>query len=399
MKKLILRYLLRPLWHRLCRSWRRLPIGIKERRRMNLALTTCWAGRSHQCAVGHRDRSRSNVLTTRFRIPDRRSHSCSVRKVCAKRCSSGLRNSYAGSIRPGRDAGISHRHGREDRYDIGRATVGGLKVDLTALMADGARYTDIGSRSKLLVPSQHDGLLLANGISGGGMAGHGISGGGLSASGISGGGLSINGISGGGRPLTASAAVALSINGISGGGLAITGSVAVAWPLTASVAVAWPYGISGGGTQSASAASVAVAGTSGISGGGWPSAASVAVASSHQRDQWRRLSQWPQWRWLCGYGISGGGLHNGISGGGWRSRHQWRWHSVGLSTSGISGGGMAAHGISGGGLSTNGISGGGLLDHGISGGGVWHQWRWALDQWHQRRWHGRSRHQWRWPLH
>src|SRR6266702_7268417 len=101
--------------------------------------------------------------------------------------------------------------GRVQKVDsgVGKATIGGLSVDLTALMSIGAVSPAVGSAVELAgTQPSFGGVVLASGISGGGLAAQGISGGGKSTSGISGGGLSTSGISGGGL-------VAL---GISGGG-------------------------------------------------------------------------------------------------------------------------------------------------------------------------------------
>jgi len=137
---------------------------------------------------------------------------------------------------------------------VGRVVVGGLTVDLTSMMAGGAMSPVLGSKLQITgtQPVNH-GLVVVNGISGGGLTANGISGGGRvstngisgggkdSTSGISGGGFTANGISGGGR---------VSTNGISGGGKVSTSGIS-GGGFTAN-------GISGGGRVS----------TDGISGGG-----------------------------------------------------------------------------------------------------------------------------------
>ena len=73
---------------------------------------------------------------------------------------------------------------------IGRATVSGLSVDLTSLMAQGAVTPAVGSTLEITGTQPiNNGLFVASGISGGGKTANGISGGGLTADGISGGGL------------------------------------------------------------------------------------------------------------------------------------------------------------------------------------------------------------------
>ena len=80
---------------------------------------------------------------------------------------------------------------------IGRATINGLNVDLTALMAHGAVSPTVGSKLQITgTQPVNNGLVVAIG---------------LTADGISGGGKVVaNGISGGGKAVA---------NGISGGGL------------------------------------------------------------------------------------------------------------------------------------------------------------------------------------
>jgi Domain of unknown function (DUF5666) len=107
---------------------------------------------------------------------------------------------------------------------IGRATVSGLPVDLTSLMAQGAVTPAVGSTLEITgTQPVNNGLFVASGISGGGKVASGISGGGLSAAGISGGGLSAAGISGGGKVASGISGGGLSAAGISGGGLSAAG--------------------------------------------------------------------------------------------------------------------------------------------------------------------------------
>ena len=159
---------------------------------------------------------------------------------------------------------------------VGRAIIGGLNVDLTALMAAGAVSPEVGAVVQVngTQPALH-GLVLANGISGGGVSIKGISGGGsygISGGGSSATGVSIKGISGGGSYGISGGGSSASIKGISGGG---------------------SYGISGGGSSATgvSIKGISGGGSYGISGGG-SSATGVSIK-----------------------GISGGGSY-GISGGG-----------------------------------------------------------------------------------
>jgi hypothetical protein len=171
---------------------------------------------------------------------------------------------------------------------VGRVVVSGVTVDLTSVMSHGMFSPTVGTKLQLTgVQPVSGGLVVVNGISGGGAEALGISGGGAPM-GISGGGAPM-GISGGGAPM-----------GISGGGapMGISGGGA---PMGISGGGA-PMGISGGGAPM------------GISGGGAPMGISGGGAPM---------------------GISGGGAPMGISGGG--------------APMGISGGG-APMGISGGGV-------------------------------------------------
>ncbi|MFL6602824.1 MAG: hypothetical protein ACJ8R9_16050, partial [Steroidobacteraceae bacterium] len=208
-----------------------------------------------------------------------------------------LRGQYV----PGATSVFLSGHVQKVDSAVGKATIGGLSVDLTALMSNGVVSPEVGSAVELAgTQPSFRGVVLASGISGGG--GHaataGISGGGYAAQGISGGGKSVAGISGGGYAVLGISGGGKSAAGISGGGLSTAGISGGGYAA---------QGISGGGKSVA-----------GISGGGMTTA-----------------------------GISGGGKSvAGISGGG-------------LSTAGISGGGYAAQGISGGGKSVAGISGGG----------------------------------------
>ena len=105
---------------------------------------------------------------------------------------------------------------------VGRATVNGLNVDLTALMAHGAVSPTVGSKLQITgTQPVNNGLVVASGLSADGISGggkaiaNGISGGGFTADGISGGGRVVaNGISGGGKAIA---------NGISGGGFTADG--------------------------------------------------------------------------------------------------------------------------------------------------------------------------------
>ena len=163
---------------------------------------------------------------------------------------------------------------------LGRATVGGLSVDTTAVTTiDQSEAVSVGALVQVAgTQPVGGGLLLAQGISGGGKVASGISGGGKVTSGISGGGFTASGISGGGKVASGISGGGKVTSGISGGGFTasgISGGGKVASGISGGGKVA--SGISGGGFTA-----------SGISGGG-------KVAS----------------------GISGGGkVANGISGGG-----------------------------------------------------------------------------------
>ena len=93
---------------------------------------------------------------------------------------------------------------------VGRVVVGGLTVDLTGAMSTDIATPSVGAELHVTgTQPTFGGLVVANGISGGGgTASLGISGGGDSSLGISGGGTKSLGISGGGT----------SSLGISGGG-------------------------------------------------------------------------------------------------------------------------------------------------------------------------------------
>jgi len=71
----------------------------------------------------------------------------------------------------------------------GRAVINGIAVDLTPMMAQGVFSPVAGSKLQIggIQPLSR-GVVIANGISGGGAAANGISGGGAAANGISGGG-------------------------------------------------------------------------------------------------------------------------------------------------------------------------------------------------------------------
>ena len=167
---------------------------------------------------------------------------------------------------------------------VGTATVNGVTVDFTALLMTDSVAPAVGSEVQIggTQPAL-GGVVLANGINGGGMSTAGINGGGVAlATGINGGGLATSGINGGGVALA---------TGINGGGLATSG--------INGGGVALATGINGGGLA-----------TSGINGGG------VALATGINGGG------------LATSGINGGGvaLATGINGGG-------------LTTSGINGGG------------------------------------------------------------
>ena len=149
---------------------------------------------------------------------------------------------------------------------VGRVAVGGLSVDLTAAMSNGVVAPVVGTEIRLKgIQPVAGGLVLANGISGGGTSSLGISGGGTL--GISGGGTRNLGISGGGHSsLGISGGGTL---GISGGGLGISGggTLGISGGGTRNLGISGGghsnLGISGGGTLGISGG-----GTLGISGGG-----------------------------------------------------------------------------------------------------------------------------------
>ena len=163
----------------------------------------------------------------------------------------------------------------------GTVVVNGISIDLTPMMAQGAFSPAVGSKLRIAgVQPLSLGVVIANGISGGGAAANGISGGGYRANGISGGGAAANGISGGGYRANGISGGGAAANGISGGGYRASG-------------------ISGGGYR-ASGISGGGAAANGISGGG---AAANGISGGGYRAS----------------GISGGGAAaNGISGGGYR---------------------------------------------------------------------------------
>ena len=189
----------------------------------------------------------------------------------------------------------------------GRAVINGIAVDLTPMMAQGVFSPVAGSKLQIggIQPLSR-GVVIANGISGGGAAANGISGGGAPANGISGGGYRANGISGGGAAANGISGGGAAANGISGGGAAANG-------ISGGGAAA--NGISGGGAPA-----------NGISGGGAP--ANGISGGDYRSGIILRVS-----------GVSGGGAAaNGISGGGYRG-------GVIVRASGISGGGYAANGV------------------------------------------------------
>jgi hypothetical protein len=150
---------------------------------------------------------------------------------------------------PGASSVFLSGHVQKIDSAVGKATIGGISVDLTALMSSGVVSPQVGSAVELAgTQPTFGGIVLASGISGGGFVAQGISGGGKSASGISGGGLVAQGISGGGKSASGISGGGASTAGISGGGFVA-------------------QGISGGG-KSASGISGGGASTAGISGGG-----------------------------------------------------------------------------------------------------------------------------------
>ena len=226
---------------------------------------------------------------------------------------------------------------------VGRVLINGVAVDLTPAMSHGTLAPAAGEKLQVAgIQPVARGIVVVNGISGGGSGGtNGISGGGSGGTnGISGGGSGgTNGISGGGSGGTSgiSGGGSGGTNGISGGGSGGTN------------------GISGGGSG----------GTSGISGGGGRVAAHgplatrinsainalrAAISSGAERTIWGSKA----------LNLGGIGRLNAASAAGARNQ-------------GISGGGSGGtNGISGGGSGggTAGISGGGVrVASGISGGG------------------------------
>jgi hypothetical protein len=123
---------------------------------------------------------------------------------------------------------------------LGRAVVGGLLVDLTPTMSNGAVSLAIGSQVQISGTQP---------VSGGLVVGYGVSGGDKTAQGISGTGL--NGISGG---KTAQGISGTGLDGISGGGKTAQG-----------ISGTGLDGISGGGKT---AQGISGTGLNGISGGG-----------------------------------------------------------------------------------------------------------------------------------
>ena len=92
---------------------------------------------------------------------------------------------------------------------VGQVVIDGLRVDLTATMSSGVVAPAVGAEIEVRgIQPNAGGLVVANGISGGGPTSLGISGGGSTSLGISGGGSTSLGISGGGEKSA----------GISGGG-------------------------------------------------------------------------------------------------------------------------------------------------------------------------------------
>ncbi|MBS0380091.1 MAG: hypothetical protein JSS29_16545 [Proteobacteria bacterium] len=118
---------------------------------------------------------------------------------------------------------------------VGRSVVGGVAVDLTPSIVALANSPEIGARAQISgIQPVARGVVLVNGISGGGAAVSGISGGGAAVSGISGGGAAVNGlivgrhtngISGGGAAVSGISGGGAAVNGISGGGAAVSGVV------------------------------------------------------------------------------------------------------------------------------------------------------------------------------
>ena len=182
---------------------------------------------------------------------------------------------------------------------VGTATVSGITVDLTPLMADSLVAPVVGSKVQVAgVQPALGGVVIAAGINGGGQNLTGINGGGTALTGINGGGTALTGINGGGTALTGINGGGTSQTGINGGGTALTGINGGGTALT---------GINGGGTA-----------LTGINGGG-----------------------------TTPTGINGGGTTlTGINGGG-------------TTLTGINGGGTALTGINGGGTTLTGINGGG----------------------------------------
>jgi Domain of unknown function (DUF5666) len=103
---------------------------------------------------------------------------------------------------------------------IGRAVVSGISVDLTPLMSQGSVTPAVGSKVEISgTQPVNNGLLVADGISGSGMATAGISGSGKALAGISGSGMATAGISGSGKALAGISGSGMATAGISGSGL------------------------------------------------------------------------------------------------------------------------------------------------------------------------------------
>ena len=144
---------------------------------------------------------------------------------------------------------------------VGRVVVDGLAVDLTGAMSDGAVTPSVGTSIEIRgIQPAAGGLVVANGISGGGNASLGISGGGDSNLGISGGGNTSLGISGGGNKSLGISGGGTSSLGISGGG---NPSLGISGGGNLGISGGGNLGISGGGSLGISGG-----GNLGISGGG-----------------------------------------------------------------------------------------------------------------------------------
>src|SRR3984893_13716111 len=102
---------------------------------------------------------------------------------------------------------------------VGRVVVSGVTVDLTSVMSHGMLSPTVGTKLQLTgIQPVNGGLVVVNGISGGGAEALGISGGGGLVNGISGGGGVAHGISGGGGLVNGISGGGGLVNGISGGG-------------------------------------------------------------------------------------------------------------------------------------------------------------------------------------